>query len=49
MYAEQVGQNSLIDTQLMKLKEVLDTEIEMQREVFSVTGMLDSIVANSQN
>ncbi|KNB41539.1 u3 small nucleolar RNA-associated protein 15-like protein [Blastocystis sp. subtype 4] len=49
LYADQVGKSSLIDSQLLKLKQCLDTEIEMQQNVFSVMGMLDSIVANSEN
>ncbi len=44
-----MGKSSLIDSQLLKLKQCLDTEIEMQQNVFSVMGMLDSIVANSEN
>lgn len=49
LYADEVGKSSLIDSQLLKLKQCLDVEIEMQQNVFSVMGMLDSIVANSEN
>ena len=49
LYADEVGKSSLIDSQLLKLKQCLDVEIEMQQYVFSVMGMLDSIVANSEN
>lgn len=47
LYADQVGKSSLIDSQLMRLKQCLDKEIEMQKNVFSVMGMVDSIVSNS--
>lgn len=47
LYADQVGKSSLIDSQLIKLRQCLDKEIEMQKNVFSVLGMVDSIVSNS--
>ena len=47
LYADQVGKSSLIDSQLIKLRQCLDKEIEMQKNVFSVLGMIDSIVSNS--
>ena len=49
MYADQVGTSSLMDSQLVKLRRCLDTEIELQKNVFKVQGMLDSVVANSPN
>ena len=47
LYADQVGKSSVIDSQLIKLRQCLDKEIEMQKNVFSVLGMVDSIVSNS--
>lgn len=49
VYADQVGKSSLMDSQLVKLRRCLDTEIELQKNVFKVQGMLDSVVANSPN
>lgn len=48
-YGEMIGQNSLIDSQLMKLRGVLDREIQVQQEVFSIMGMVDTIMENASN
>lgn len=48
-YGEIIGQNSLIDSQLMKLKDILDNEISVQQEVFSIMGMVDTIMENANN
>lgn len=48
-YGEIIGQNSLIDSQLMKLRDILDNEISVQQEVFSIMGMVDTIMENANN
>ena len=44
-----IGQNSLIDSQLMKLRDILDREINVQQEVFAIMGMVDTIMENARN
>ena len=44
-----IGQNSLIDSQLMKLRDIIEKEINVQQDVFAIMGMVDTIMENSQN
>ena len=44
-----IGQNSLIDSQLMKLRDILDREINVQQEVFAIMGMVDTIMETARN
>ena len=46
-YANSVGKNSLTDSQLVKLEKTLREEIQLQQDVFSVIGMLETIMANT--
>ena len=48
-YGEMIGQNSLIDSQLMKLRDIIEKEINVQQDVFAIMGMVDTIMENSQN
>ena len=48
-YGEMIGQNSLIDSQLMKLKEIVEKEMNVQQEVFAIMGMVDTIMENAHN
>lgn len=46
-HGENIGQNSLTDSQLVKLEQILDEEIQVQKDVFSVMGMLEAITTNT--
>lgn len=47
-YGSIIGHQSLIDAQLVKLRDVLNYEIHTQKEVFQVLGMVDLVEANAQ-
>lgn len=46
-HGEAIGKNSLTDSQLVKLEQILDQEIQVQKDVFSVMGMLEAITTNT--
>lgn len=37
----------MTDSQLVKLEQILDEEIQVQKDVFSVMGMLEAITTNT--
>lgn len=47
-YGSIIGHQSMIDAQLVKLREVLKCEIHTQKDVFQVLGMVDLVEANAQ-
>lgn len=47
IYKSVIGQSALIDRQLLRLQNLLETEINLQRELMEVLGMLDTMFATS--
>ncbi|MEQ2181028.1 hypothetical protein GOODEAATRI_007164 [Goodea atripinnis] len=47
IYKSVIGQSALIDRQLLRLQNLLETEINLERELLEVLGMLDTMFATS--
>lgn len=47
IYQSIVGQSPVIDRQLVRLQDLLEREIDYQKELMEVLGMLDTMFASS--
>lgn len=47
IYKSVIGQSALIDRQLLRLQNLLEAEINLERELMEVLGMLDTMFATS--
>lgn len=47
IYKSVIGQSALIDQQLLRLQNILESEINLEQELLEVLGMLDTMFATS--
>lgn len=47
IYQTVIGQSPVVDRQLLRLQELLEKEIDYQRDLLEVLGMLDTLFASS--
>jgi U3 small nucleolar RNA-associated protein 15 len=47
MYASALGQSPLIDALFLRLRRKVDRELRFQRELVSIRGALDMLLASS--
>lgn len=46
-YQSVIGQSPVVDRQLLRLQELLEREIDYQKDLLEVLGMLDTMFASS--
>lgn len=47
IYRSVIGQSSVVDSQLQRLQDLLEREIDYQQRLVEVLGMLDALFASS--
>ena len=48
LYAGQVGQSSVLDELLVRLKDTVDHEVNYMKDLMEIMGIMDTILAASQ-
>lgn len=47
IYQSIIGQSAVVDRQLLRLQDLLEREIDYQKDLMEVLGMLDTMFASS--